>query len=181
MCSVTTLMSFRRIVKLRTSPSCWTGTWNYSGFQLNSSFITFHSSDSFTLSFFLFSSCSALASNCLGRRTTCVLFRPQRYVFYICHFPWLLPLKHDSMTYQVQIKFMNFQRRYLVRIIQLLSFNVVVIFFQPLRFLPFTFSSSLFLTHFNLSKVINIVLLHKLQRDNTVPGKFSFCLVFSWI
>ena len=91
-----------------------------------------------------------------------------------------IPLKHNSMTYQVQIKFMNFQRRYLVRIIQLLSFNVVVIFFQPLRFLPFTFSSSLFLTHFNLSKVINIV-LHKLQRDKTVARKFSYCSAFSWI
>ena len=38
--------------------------------------ITVHSSDSFTLSFFLFSSCSTMASNCLRRRTTCVLFRP---------------------------------------------------------------------------------------------------------
>ena len=100
---------------------------------------------------------------------------------YICHFLWLLPFKHDSMTYQVQIKFMNFQRRYLVRIIQLLSLNVVVILFQPLRFLPFTFSSSLFLAHFNLSKVINIVRLHKLLRDNTVPRKFSCCLVVSRI
>ena len=43
------------------------------------------------------------------------------------------------MSYQVQIKFMNFQRRYLVRILQLLSFNVLVILFQPLRLLPFTF------------------------------------------
>ena len=47
----------------------------------------------------------------------------------------------------------------------LLSFNVIVILFQPLRLLPFTFSSLLFLTHFNLSKVINIV-LHKLVQDN---------------
>ena len=90
-----------------------------------------------------------------------------------CHFLWLLPFKHDSMTYQVQIKFVNFQRRYLVRIIQLLSFNVVVILFQPLRLLPFTFSFSLFFTHFNFSKVINIV-LHKLLRDNIVPRKFSY-------
>ena len=92
-----------------------------------------------------------------------------------------IPLKHNSMTYQVQIKFMNFQRRYLVRILQLLSFNVVVILLQSLRLLPFTFSSSLFLTHFNLSKVINIVLLYKLLRDNSVPRKFSFCLVVCWI
>ena len=62
----------------------------------------------------------------------------------------------------------------------LLTFNVTVILFQPLRLLSFTFSSSLFLTHFNLSKVINIV-LHKLQRDNTVPRKFSCCLVVSRI
>ena len=78
----------------------------------------------------------------------CLIRSCQRYVLYICHFLWLLPLKHDSMSYQVQIKFMNFQRRHLVRILQLLSLNVVVIFFQPLRFLPFTFSFSLFLTHF---------------------------------
>ena len=110
----------------------------------------------------------------------CLIRSCLRYVLHICHLPWLLPLKHDYMTYQVQIKFMNFQRRYLVRIIQFLSFNIVVILFQPLRFLPFTFSSSLFLTHFNLSKVINIV-LHKLLRDNTVPRKFSYCLVVSWI
>ena len=76
MCSVTTFMSFFRILKLRTSPSCWTGTCNCSRLLLNSSFIAVHSSDSFTLSFFLFSSCSAMASNCLGRRTTRVLFRP---------------------------------------------------------------------------------------------------------
>ena len=76
MCSVTTLMSFRRIVKLRTSPFCCTGTCNYSRFLLNISFLTVYSSDSFTLSFFLFSSCSAMARNCLGRRTTRVLFRP---------------------------------------------------------------------------------------------------------
>ena len=111
----------------------------------------------------------------------CLIRSCQRYVLYICQFLWLLPFKHDSMTYQVQIKFTNFQRRYLVRIIQLLSFNVVVILFQPLRLLPFTFSFSLFLTHFNLSKVINIVLLHKLQRDNAVPRKFSYCPAFSWI
>ena len=76
MCSVTTLMSFRRDVKLRTSPFCCTGTCNYSRFLLNISFLTVCSSDSFTLSFFLFSSCSAMARNCLGRRTTGVLFRP---------------------------------------------------------------------------------------------------------
>ena len=76
MCSVTTLMSFRRIVKLRTSPFCCTGTCNYSRFLLNISFLTVYSSDSFTLSFFLFSSCSAMARNCLRRRTTRVLFRP---------------------------------------------------------------------------------------------------------
>ena len=75
MCSSTTLMSFLRILKLRTSPFYRTGTCNYS-FQLNSSFIAVHSSDSFTLSFFLFSSCSAMARHCLGRRTTRVLFRP---------------------------------------------------------------------------------------------------------
>ena len=46
MCSVTTLMSFRRIVKLRTSPSCWTGTWNYSGLQF------IHQNHSLFLSFF---------------------------------------------------------------------------------------------------------------------------------
>ena len=231
MCSVTTFMSFFRILKLRTSPSCWSGTCNYSRLLLNSSFITVHLSDSFTLSFFLFSSCSAMASTCRGRRTTRVLFRPYLDIdvstvcstglslislnslddvdnvaeprilssgslsepkvnvssrsgapFSMpgCHFLWLLPFKHDSMTYQVQIKFMNFQRRYLVRIIQLLSFSVVGILFQPLRLLPFTFSCSLFLTHFNLSKVINIV-LHKLQRYNTVPRKFSYCPAFSWI
>ena len=76
MCSVTTFISFFRILKLRTSPSCWSGTCNYSRLLLNSSFITVHLSDSFTLSFFLFSSCSAMASNCLRRRTTRVLFRP---------------------------------------------------------------------------------------------------------
>ena len=76
MCSVTTFMSFFRILKLRTSPSCWSGTCNYSRLLLNSSFITVHLSDSFTLSFFLCSSCSAMASNYLGRRTTRVLFRP---------------------------------------------------------------------------------------------------------
>ena len=111
----------------------------------------------------------------------CLIRSCQRYVLYICQFLWLLPFKHDSMAYQVQIKFTNFQRRYLVRIIPLFSFNVVVILFQPLRLLPFTFSFSLFLTHFNLSKVINIVLLHKLQRDNSVPRKFSCFLVVSWI
>ena len=68
-------MSFLRILKLRTSPFYRTGTCNYS-FQLNSSFIAVHSSDSFTLSFFLFSSCSAMARHCLRRRTTRVLFRP---------------------------------------------------------------------------------------------------------
>ena len=66
MCSSTTLMSFLRILKLRTSPFYRTGTCNYS-FQLNCSFITAHSSDSFTLSVFRFSSCSAMARNCLGR------------------------------------------------------------------------------------------------------------------
>ena len=76
MCSVTTLMSFFRILKLRTSPFYWTGTCNYSRLLLNISFITVHSSDSFTLSFFLFSSCSAMARNCHGHRTTRVLFRP---------------------------------------------------------------------------------------------------------
>ena len=116
----------------------------------------------------------------VGSLSPCLIRSCWRYVLYICHLLWLLPLKHDYMTYQVQIKFMKFQRRYLVRILQLLSFNVVVILFQPLRFLPFTFSSSLFLTHFNLSKVINIV-LHKLQRDNAVPRKFSYCPAFSWI
>ena len=69
-------MSFRRIVKLRISPFCRTGTCNYSRFLLNISFLTVYSSDSFTLSFFLFSSCSAMARNCLRRRTTRVLFRP---------------------------------------------------------------------------------------------------------
>ena len=44
-------MSFLCILKLRTSPFYRTGTCNYS-FQLNSSFIAVHSSDSFTLSFF---------------------------------------------------------------------------------------------------------------------------------
>ena len=68
-------MSFLRILKLRTSPFYRTGTCNYS-LQLNSSFIAVHSSDSFTLSLFLFSSCSAMARHCLGRRTTRVLFRP---------------------------------------------------------------------------------------------------------
>ena len=53
MCSVTTLMSFRRIVKLRISPFCCTGTCSYSRFLLNISFLTVYSSDSFTLSFFL--------------------------------------------------------------------------------------------------------------------------------
>ena len=43
------------------------------------------------------------------------------------------------MTYQIQIKFMNFQRRYLVRIIQLLSFNVVVILFPTAAFAAFHF------------------------------------------
>ena len=68
-------MSFLCILNLRTSPFYRTGTCNYS-FQLNSSFIAVHSSDSFTLSFFLFSSYSAMARNCLRRRTTRVLFRP---------------------------------------------------------------------------------------------------------
>ena len=53
-------------LKLRTSPFHWTTTCTYSRFLLNSSFITVHSSDSFTLSVFLFSSCSAMACNCLG-------------------------------------------------------------------------------------------------------------------
>ena len=75
MCSSTTLMSFLRILKLRTSPFYQTETCNYS-FHLNISFIEVHSSDSFTLSVFLFSSCSAMALNCLGRWTTRVLFRP---------------------------------------------------------------------------------------------------------
>ena len=75
MCSSTTLMSFLRILKRRTSPFYQTKTCNYS-FHLNISFIAVHSSDSFTLSFFLFSSCSAMARNCLGRQTTRVLFRP---------------------------------------------------------------------------------------------------------
>ena len=44
-------MSFLRILKLRTSPFYQTETCNYS-FHLNISFITVHSSDSFTLSFF---------------------------------------------------------------------------------------------------------------------------------
>ena len=110
----------------------------------------------------------------------CLIRSCQRYVLYICQFLWLLPFKHDYMAYQVQIKFMKFQRRYSVTIIQLLSLNINVILFQPLRLLPFTFSFSLFLTHFNLSKVINIV-LHKLQRDNSVPRKFSYFLVVSWI
>ena len=43
------------------------------------------------------------------------------------------------MTYQIQIKFMNFQRRYLVRIIQLLSFNVVVILLPTAAFAAFHF------------------------------------------
>ena len=68
-------MSFLCILNIRTSPFYRTGTCNYS-FQLNSSFIAVHSSDSFTLSVFLFSSCSAMARNCLGRQTTRVLFRP---------------------------------------------------------------------------------------------------------
>ena len=202
-----------------------------------------HSSDSFTLSFFLFSSCSAMARNCLGRRTTRVLFRPYldvdvsticstglslisinslddvdnvseptilsfplhhflspklkflhavgslspclirscwRYVLYICHLLWLLPLKHDYMTYQVQIKFMKFQRRYLVRIIQLLSFNVVVILFQRC-----VFCLSLSVLRFSLRILIwarwstwsfmNVCGTIQFQR------KFSFCLVVSWI
>ena len=189
-------MSFLRMLKLRTSPFYRTGTCNYS-FQLNSSFIAVHSSDSFTLSFFLsfffllvlpwyvtvsdagrpvFSFGHTLALMCpLYAEQGCHLYRSillmmltmfqslqsfplhhflspkltflhaveslspclirscQRYVLYLCHFLWLLPFKHDYMTYQVEIKFMNFQRRYLVRIIQLLSFHVVVILFQPLR------------------------------------------------
>ena len=52
MCSVTTLMSFFRNLKLRTSRFYWTGTCTYSRLLLNISFITVHSSDSFTLSFF---------------------------------------------------------------------------------------------------------------------------------
>ena len=75
MCSSTTLMSFLRILKLRTSPFYQKETCNYS-FHLNISFIAVHSSDSFTLCLFLFSSCSGMARNCLGRRTTGVLFRP---------------------------------------------------------------------------------------------------------
>ena len=60
---------------------------------------------------------------------------------------------------------MKFQQQSLVKNTILLSFNVVVMLFQLLNVLPFTFSTLLFLTHFNLSKVINIV-LHKLLRDN---------------
>ena len=51
MCSVTTLMSFFSYFIASYSPFYWTGTCNYSRFLLNSSFVTVHSSDSFTLSF----------------------------------------------------------------------------------------------------------------------------------
>ena len=51
MCSSTTLMSFLRILKLRTSPFYQTETCNYS-FHLNISFIAVHLSDSFTPSVF---------------------------------------------------------------------------------------------------------------------------------
>ena len=198
MCSSTTLMSFLRILKLRTSPFYRTETCNYS-FHLNISFIAVHSSDSFTLSFFfllvlpwhvtvsdagrpVFSFGHTLALMCpLYAEQGCHLYRSillmmltmfqslqsfplhhflnpkltflhaveslspclirscQRYVLYLCHFLWL----------QVEIKFMNFQRRYLVRIIQLLSFHVVVILFQPLRWclslsvLPFSLRISI--------------------------------------
>ena len=65
--AVTTLISFSRILKLRTSHSYRTGTCNYSRFLSNSSFVTVHSSDSFTLSVFLFSPCSGTARKCLRR------------------------------------------------------------------------------------------------------------------
>ena len=66
-CSVTALMSLFRILKLRTSPSYWTESCKHSRILLNSSFITVHSSDSFTLSVFPFSTRSAMARNCVGR------------------------------------------------------------------------------------------------------------------
>ena len=66
MSSVTTLMSFFCILKLRTSPFYWTTTCTYSRFLLNSSFITVRSIR-FIHSFFLSFSCSAMARNCLGR------------------------------------------------------------------------------------------------------------------
>ena len=75
MCSVYHTDVIFSYLKLRTSPFYWTGTCNYSRFLLNSTFIVVHSSDSI-LSFFLFSSCSTMSRNCLGRRTTRVLFRP---------------------------------------------------------------------------------------------------------
>ena len=65
--AVTTLKSFFRILKHRTSPSYRTGTCNYSGFLSNSSFVTVHSSYSFTLSVFLLSPCSGTARKCLRR------------------------------------------------------------------------------------------------------------------
>ena len=70
--------------------------------------------------------------------------------------------------YQVQIKFMNFQRRYLVKNTILLSFYFVVILFQLLNLLPFSFSTLLFLTHFNLTKVINIY-----SPSQTFAGQYS--------
>ena len=65
--AVTILKSFFRILKLRTSPSHRTGTCNLSRFLSNSSFVTVHSSYSFTLSVFLLSPCSGTARKCLRR------------------------------------------------------------------------------------------------------------------
>ena len=46
-----------------TSPPYWTGSCNYWRFLFNSSFVTVHSSASFTPSVFLFSSCSASSAS----------------------------------------------------------------------------------------------------------------------
>ena len=82
--------------------------------------------------------------------------------------PWCTKYKLSSWTFKDNI--------FLVRIIQMLSFNVIVNLFQPLHLLSFTFRSSLFLTHFSLRRVINIV-LEKLLQDNILPRKIKIQLL----
>ena len=82
--------------------------------------------------------------------------------------PWCTKYKLSSWTFKDDI--------FLVRIIQMLSFIVIVNLFQPLHLLSFTFRSSLFLVHFSLRRVTNIV-LEKLLRDNILPRKIKIQLL----